>query len=153
MRYCRPPPQQKNRPKFVTSPSSPKIFSPPQYSNFLLPPSTGNGCFCIFYIWLLPTNTCSYFWRYYNWLDAIIIDFWRSWNYTLKKYLFTIILFYCFMYDDLSFINTMQKTVKIFQKNCFNSQDGWEKTSHPGISAEWYRQNTELSRSIISKVY
>ena len=53
-----------------------KFVKPPQYSNLLLPPhSTGNGCFCIFHTWLLPTSTCSYFWNYYNWLNTVIIDF------------------------------------------------------------------------------
>ena len=32
--------------------------------------------------------------------------------------------------DDLSFINTTQKTLKTFQKNCFNAQNGWEKKLH-----------------------
>ena len=126
------------------TPHSPKTF--------YFPPLTKNGCFCIFHTSLLPTSTCSYFWSNYNWLDAVIIDFWRSWNNTLRKHVFTIILFDFFMCNGLPFINTMQKTLKISQKNCFNSQDGWEKTSYPGISAEVYRQITKLSRCIISKV-
>ena len=40
-----------------------------------------------------------------------------------------------FMCDDLSFIKTAQKTLKP-SKKCFSAQDGWEKTSYPGISAE-----------------
>ena len=49
-----------------------------------------------------------------------------------------------FMSDGLSFINTMQKSLKIFQKYYSNSQHGWEKISYPRISAEGYRQKTEL---------
>ena len=41
---------------------------------FILPLLTGNGCFCIFQIWIFPTSTCSHFWSYYNWLNAVIID-------------------------------------------------------------------------------
>ena len=52
----------------------------------------------------------------------------------IKETLFTIILFYFFMCDDLSFINTTQKTLK----KSFNSQDGWEKTSYPGIPIDDY---------------
>ena len=52
-----------------------KFFNLPQSSNFLLPPSTGNGCFCIFHAWVLPTSTCSYFWSSYNWLNVVINDF------------------------------------------------------------------------------
>ena len=46
--------------------------------------------------------------------------------------------------DDLSFITTMQKTLKPSKKECFNPQDGWEKTSYPGISAERYVQKYEM---------
>ena len=61
----------------IGNPPSPKIFYPPpsQSSNFLLLPPTGNGCFFIFHTWLLPTSTCSYFWSYYSWLNAVIIHF------------------------------------------------------------------------------
>ena len=48
---------------------------PPQVFKLFTAPPTGNGCFCIFHAWLFPTSTCSYFWSYYNWLDAVIIDF------------------------------------------------------------------------------
>ena len=54
--------------------------------------------------------------------------------------LFTMILLYFFMWDDLPFIKTTQKTFKPSKKKCFNSQDGWEKTSYPGISTERYRR-------------
>ena len=43
-------------------------------------------------------------------------------------------------WDDLSFIDTMQKP----SKKCFNFQDGLEKTSYSGISAEGYRQKHEM---------
>ena len=56
---------------------------------------------------------------------------------TLKKHVLTIMIFCFFMCDDLSFINTMPKTLKPSKKKSFNAQDGWEKTSYPGISAEW----------------
>ena len=46
--------------------------------------------------------------------------------------------------DDLSFITTMQKTLKPSKKECFNPQDGWEKTSYQGISAERYVQKYEM---------
>ena len=110
----------------------------------LLPPLTGNGCFCIFHSWLLPTSTCSHFWSYYNWLNVITIDFKSCWKNALKKHVFTIILFYFFISDDLSFFNTVQKNFKTFQKKCFNSQDGWAETSYPGISAEGYWQKHEM---------
>ena len=59
------PPSKKNAPvpKFFDPlpPSLPPPRSPQQSSDFLLPPLTGNGCFCIFYTWLLATSTCSYF--------------------------------------------------------------------------------------------
>ena len=72
-----PLPSKSNPPKSVTIPPVLKFFTTPspQSSNFLLSPLTGNGCFCIFHTWLLPTSTCSYFWSYYNWLNAVIIDF------------------------------------------------------------------------------
>ena len=60
-----------------------------------------------------------------------------------KIHVFTIILFFSFMCDDLSFINTTQQTLKS-SKKCFNSQDGWEKTSCPGISADGYQQKHEV---------
>ena len=49
-----PPPPQ------IGNPLSPKI-PPPSPQTFYSPPLTGNGCFCIFHTWLLPTSTCSYF--------------------------------------------------------------------------------------------
>ena len=52
------------------------------------------------------------------------------------------------MGDDLSFINTAQKTLKP-SKKCFNFQHGWEKNSCKGISAEGYRQKHEIE--IVSK--
>ena len=53
----------------IGNPPSPTIFHPaptPPYpphqsSNVLVTPPTGNGCFCIFHTWLLPTSTYSYF--------------------------------------------------------------------------------------------
>ena len=53
--------------KSVNLPPSPKIFfpapppPPPSFLTFYYPPPTGNGCFCIFHTWLLPTTTSSYF--------------------------------------------------------------------------------------------
>ena len=47
--------------------------------------------------------------------------------------------------DDFYFVNTTQKTSKPFKKkNVFNSQDGWEKTSYTGMSAEGYWQKHEM---------
>ena len=46
--------------------------------------------------------------------------------------------------DDFYFVNTTQKTSKPFKKNVFNSQDGWEKTSYAGMSAEGYWQKHEM---------
>ena len=43
----------------------------------------------------------------------------------------------------LASINTAQKTLKPSEK-CFNSQDGWEKTSYLRISAEGYRRKHEM---------
>ena len=48
------------------------------------------------------------------------------------------------MCDDLSFINTTQKALKPSKKKCFNSKDGSEKTSYPGISAGGYRWKHEM---------
>ena len=63
-------------PSAKVSPPSHKIFYPhPVLKLFTPPPLTGNDCFCIFHTWLLPTSTCLYFWSYYNWLNAVIIDF------------------------------------------------------------------------------
>ena len=45
--------------------------------------------------------------------------------------------------DDLPFINTTKKALKP-SKKCFNSQDGWEKTSYLRISAEVYQQKHEI---------
>ena len=124
LRFFNPPP-----------PAVRKLFT-------LLPSSDWKSLLLLFHTWLLPTSTCSYFWSYYNWLDAVIIDFWRSWNNTLKKHVFTIILFYFFMCDGLSFINTMQKTLKIFQKKLFQFPAWMRKNFIPGnfswrISAEY----------------
>ena len=132
---CNVVPAPSPRKKYL--PPRPKIFNPPPVLKLFTPPPTGNGCFCTIHTWLLPRSTYSYFWSYYNWLNAIIIDFWISWNNALKKHVFTIILFYFFMCSNLSFINTTQKTSKPSEK-CFNYQDGWEKTSYPGISADGY---------------
>ena len=38
-------------------PASPKIVYPPVLKLFTPPNPTGNGCFCIFHTWLLPTST------------------------------------------------------------------------------------------------
>ena len=38
----------------------------------------------------------------------------------------------------------MQKTLEPSKKECFNPQDGSEKTSYPGISAEGYVQKYEM---------
>ena len=47
------------------------------------------------------------------------------------------------MYDDLSFINTVQRNFKTFQK-MFQFQ-GWKRKNFiPGISAEGYQQKHEL---------
>ena len=117
---------------------SPKIFnSHPQSSNVSLPPlpRTVNGCFCILHTCLLPTSTCSYFWSHYYWLNAVIIDFWRSWNNILKKHVLIIMLFYFFMCDDLSFINTTQKTFKPSEKmfECL----GWMRKNFISGNFSW----------------
>ena len=106
---------------------------------------TGNGCFCILHTWLLPTSTCSSFWSYYNWLNAVIIDLWTSWNNTLEKHIFTIILLYIFKCNDLSFINIMQKTLKP-PKKMFQFTGWMRKSFIPGnfswrISAEKWDAN------------
>ena len=137
---CNGVPAPSPRKKYL--PPRPKIFNPPPVLKLFTPRPTGNGCFCTIHTWLLPRSTYSYFWSYYNWLNAVIINFWISWNNTLKKHVFTIILFYFFMCDNLSFINTTQKTSKPSEK-CFNYQDGWEKTSYPGISADGYWRKHE----------
>ena len=47
------------------------------------------------------------------------------------------------MYDDLSFINTMQRNFKTFQK-MFQFL-GWKRKNFtPGISAEGYQQKHEM---------
>ena len=63
------------------------------------------------------------------------------------KNLFTSILFYFFMCDGLSFINTKQKNFKTFQKKGFNFQYGWEKTSCLQISAEeyWWKHEMQVA--------
>ena len=104
---------------------------PPPVLKLFTPLLTGNGCFCIFHTCPLPTSTYSHFWRYYNWLNVVIIDFWRSWNNTLKKHVFTIIPFYFFMCDDSSFINTMQKTLKP-SKKMFQCPGWMRKNFIPG---------------------
>ena len=48
------------------------------------------------------------------------------------------------MCDDLSFIDTTQQTLKPAKKKRFNFQDGWEKTSYPGISAKAYWREHEM---------
>ena len=59
---------------------------------------------------------------------------------SLKKHVFTIIYtFLFFMCDDLSFINTTQKTLKPSKK-----MKGWEKNSFPGILGEGYQQKHEM---------
>ena len=95
--------------KYFNPPPPP--FPPPNPQTFYFPLPTGHGYFCIFHTWLLATTTCSYFWSCYNWLNAVITDFYRSWNNTLKKHN------YFFMCDELSFINTTQKTLKSSKKN------------------------------------
>ena len=112
---------------------------------------TGNGCFCILHTWLLPTSTCSSFWSYYNWLNAVIIDLWTSWNNTLEKHIFTIILLYIFKCNDLSFINIMQKTLKP-PKKMFQFPGWMRKASYLGISAEGYRLKNE-TQIASKKVY
>ena len=57
-------------------------------------------------------------------------------NWFLKKLKFTIILFY--------FLCVMTCLSLTLCKKCFNSQNGWEKTSYPGISAEGYQQKHEM---------
>ena len=50
-----------------------------------------------------------------------------------------------FMFDDLPFINTMQKTLKP-SKKCFNAQNGWEKNiQHIAIEKD---NLSELNRCI-----
>ena len=117
---------------------------PPQSSNILLPCYNWKWLLLHFYLWLLPTSTFSHFWSYYNWLNAVIIYFWRSWNSALKKHVFTIILlnFLCVMTCLL--LTLHKKTFKIFQRKCINCEDGWEKTSYPGISAEGYQRKYEM---------
>ena len=109
MGYWPHPPTKSNTPPVL------KFFNHPSPQTFYSPPAR-NGRFCIFHTWLLPASTCSYFWSYNNWLNAVTIDFYRSWNNTLKKHVLTIMLFYFFMCDDLCLINTMQKTLKSSKK-------------------------------------
>ena len=90
----------------------------------------------------------SFFWKNYFYIKLLIVmciwvcdvQYWKSNNicntWKIKEKLK--ILMTC---DDLSFINTTQKTWKPFKK-WLNSQDGWEKTSYPGIPAEGYRAET-----------
>ena len=71
----------------------------------------------VFFTRLLPTSTCSYFWSYYNCLNAVIIDFQRRWNNTLNKHILTIMLFYFFfLYVMTCLFNTTQKTLKPSKK-------------------------------------
>ena len=143
---CWPLPPQKKKKKMVTPLPSPKNFqpSPPQSSNFLLPSSNWKWLLLHFYTWLLPTSTFSHFWSYYNWVNAVIIFFWRSWNNTLKKHVFTIILFNFLCVMTCLLLTLHKKLFKIFQRKCINCEDGWEKTSYPGISAEGYRRKYEV---------
>ena len=68
-----------------------------------------------------------------DWLNAVGNWFLKK----LKKYIkeassyhhaFLFCVYVCD--DELSFINTTQKTLKTFQKNCFNAQNGWERKLH-----------------------
>ena len=73
------------------------------------------------------------------WWNAVITDFKRTWNNTLKKHVFTIILL-CFMCDDLPFIKTTQQTLKP-SKKMFQFPGWMRKNFIPGnfswrISAE-----------------
>ena len=71
----------------------------------------------LFHTWLLPTSTFSYFWSYYNWFNAVMIDFLRSWSNTLKKYVLTIILFYFLCVMACLSLTLCKKTLKPSQKN------------------------------------
>ena len=52
---------------------------------------------------------------------------------------------FLFFYEMTSLSLTLRnKNLKTFPKKCFGSQDGWEKTSYPGISAEGYRWKHEV---------
>ena len=98
MGYCPPPPKQKY--PQIGNPPVLNVFTPPLPVLKLFPPPsppTGYDCFCIFHTWWLPVNTCSYFWSYFNWLNAVINDFLKSWNNTLKKHVFTIIIILYFL--------------------------------------------------------
>ena len=106
---------------------SPKIFNPLPSPQTFTPPPTGNGCFCIFHTWLLLTSTCSYFWSYYNWLNAVIIDFWRSWNNILKKLVLTIMLFY-FLCVMTCLSLTLLKKLLNHPKKMFQSLGWMRKT-------------------------
>ena len=67
---------------------------------------------------------------------------WKACN-TLKKHVLTIILFYFFVCDDLSFITTTQKTLKP-SKNLLIPRMDEKKMSYPGISAEGYQQKHKM---------
>ena len=85
MRYWFPS-KSTPHPSQIGNPASvPKFFnlpSPYSVQTFYSPPPPPT-----------ETSTWSYFRSYDNWLDAVINDFWRSWNNTLEKHVFTIILF------------------------------------------------------------
>ena len=55
------------------------------------------------------------------------------------------------MCNHLSFISTTQQTLRP-SKKCFSSQNGWEKTSYPGMSAEACRGKHEMQLAS-KKVY
>ena len=55
------------------------------------------------------------------------------------------------MCNHLSFISTTQQTLRP-SKKCLSSQNGWEKTSYPGMSAEACRGKHEMQLAS-KKVY
>ena len=61
----------------------------------------------------------------------------------LWDFVFTIV-FFCFLFAKTCLSLTLQKKLWKLPRKCLSSQDGWEKNSYPGISAERYQRKHEM---------
>ena len=119
----------------------------PPVLNFFNPPVV-NVYFSIFHTWLLPTSTCSDFWSYYNWLNAVTTDFKISWN-----NIFNLRNMFLLSYFSLLSLTLCKKTLKP-SKKCFNSKDEKENIYTPEFqlkSISWNMRYNLLQKMFTGK--